>query len=298
MSSLLLLIVCLVLGLSIARYARPPAELAKHLNWWVLNIALPAAVLQLVPHLKFDRSLWFLPVSMWLMFIVGWGLFHWLGIQLKWSRQRVGALVLTGGLSNTAFVGYPLIEALRGKQALPYAVLADQLGSFLAIAILGSMVTAVYAEGRPNTRLIVRRIVRFPPSIALVIGVIVGMSPGWPVVVDEVLGRFAATLAPLAIFTIGLQLRLHLAHGSVTPLVTALGWKLGLAPLMTWLLALAFRVPHEVATIALLQSAMGPMVSAAILAEQYDFDPPIANMITGVGVILSFATVALWNLVL
>jgi len=43
---------------------------------------------------------------------------------------------------------------------------------------------------------------------------------------------------------------------------------------------------------------MGPMVSAAILAEQYDFDPPIANMITGVGVILSFATVALWNLVL
>lgn len=297
MSSLLLLIFCLILGMGITRYARPPAELAQSLNWWVLNIALPAMVLQLVPHLHIEASLWFLPAAMAVMFMASWGLFHWLGNRLHWTRHRIGGVVLTGGLSNSAFVGFPLIEALRGKQALSYAALADQLGSFFALIIGGSIVTAVYSGGRADHRLIIGKILRFPPFLSLVLGFIIGFTPGLPPLVEDVLTRLGATLAPLALFSVGLQLRLQLNRHSIAPLSLGLGWKLGLAPLVTLTLGYVLHVQTAVAGVALLQTAMAPMVSAAILADQYDFDPPVANMMTGIGVMLSFITVPLWNLV-
>ena len=49
MSALLLLSVCLLLGVLMRRYGNPPATLAPSLNWWVIQIALPAMVLELIP---------------------------------------------------------------------------------------------------------------------------------------------------------------------------------------------------------------------------------------------------------
>ena len=50
MSALLLLFTCLVLGVLVARFAKPPAGTVHGINWWVINIALPALVLALMGH--------------------------------------------------------------------------------------------------------------------------------------------------------------------------------------------------------------------------------------------------------
>jgi len=63
MSALLLLVACLVLGVLVARIAHPPATLSQGLNWWVINIALSALVLHLIPTLRFDWQFWFLHAS-------------------------------------------------------------------------------------------------------------------------------------------------------------------------------------------------------------------------------------------
>ena len=124
MSALLLLFICLAFGLAAARWAKPPPTLAQSLNWWVMNIALPALVLDLIPKLHFDPQLWFLPVAMWLVFGGAWLFFAILGPRLGWSRSRIGALILVAGLGNTAFMGYPMVEALRGEEGLGLAVIA------------------------------------------------------------------------------------------------------------------------------------------------------------------------------
>jgi predicted permease len=49
----------------------------------------------------------------------------------------------------------------------------------------------------------------------------------------------------------------------------AFGWKLLLAPLVIWLAGLAIGVSDAILAVAVLKSAMAPMVSAAILAEQH-----------------------------
>lgn len=295
MSALLLLFVCLVLGMLVRRHAQPPAGIVHGLNWWVLNIALPALVLELIPTLKLDAQLWFPVAAMWLTFFGAWLLFAWLGRRLGWSRGRVGALVLVCGLGNTSFMGYPMLQALHGQAGLALAVVADQLGCFPLLASMGVVVACVYAGRTPNPRLIVRRILTFPAFIALAAGLLVGALGGWPEVLDGVFHPLGATLTPLALFSVGLQFRLRLGGRQLGAAACGLGWKLLLAPALCWVLGVAAGVGGLTLTAGVLQAAMAPMVSAAILADEYELDPELANTVLGAGIVLSLLTVPLGN---
>lgn len=298
MSAITLLILCLVLGVIVARLVNPSPVLAHSLNWWVLNIALPALVLHLIPQLELEAHLWFLIVAMWLVFLGAWVFMTMAGRTLQWPRERIGALTLVCGLGNTAFIGFPLIEALRGQEGLKLALVADQAGCFIALAVGGTIVAATYS-GRQATPLgIARKVMLFPPFLSLIAAIIVSAAGGWPEVLDESLARIGATLVPLALFSVGLQLRLRLERGQNAAVIAALAWKLALAPLLVWTVGAAFAVSSPVLTIAVLESSMAPMVSAAILAQQHDLEPALANAVLGLGVLLSFLTVPLTNVLL
>jgi malate permease and related proteins len=297
MASFLLLLVCLSLGVLVARFGAPPRELHKHLNWWVLNVAFPATVLELIPKLQFDASLILLPLSMWLIFGCAWMLFRTVGVRMGWSPGTIGALIIMGGFCNTSFVGLPLIEALRGQSALSYAALTDQLGSFLCLSTGGALVITLYSPRHDKSQGMLKRILSFPPFIALLTACVIKLFGGLPTMAHTVLARIGNSLAPIALFSVGLQLRMRLSAHEVGPLTAGLLWKLALAPAMIFALT-SFFYPHsQTQMVAVLQSAMAPMVSAAILCEQHDLDPSLANMLLGIGLLVSFVTVPLWNLV-
>ncbi|SFF56425.1 hypothetical protein SAMN04488120_10913 [Fontimonas thermophila] len=298
MTALALLIICLGLGAVVARYARPPLGLAQGLNWWVIHIALPALVLELVPRLRFEWQFWFLVVTQWLLLLGAFVLFRIVGARWNWSRGRIGALTLVCGLGNTSFMGYPLLEALRGREGLALGVIADQMGCFVALAIGGTLVAAVYAGGQAQPRQILRRVLLFPAFVALGVGLIAGALGGWPAPVDDILARLGGTLTPLALFSVGLRLRLHPGAGQTRALVTGLAWKLAVAPAFMLLLGVMAGVQAPILSIGVLQTAMAPMVSAAILADQHNLEPPLANTVLGAGILLSLVTVPLWHLAL
>lgn len=298
MTALLLVVLCLALGVIAARFGNPPPGLAPGINWWVLNIALPALILELVPKLHFDWQFWFLILSQWLVFLGAWGLFAGLGRRFGWSRARVGGLVLLSGLGNTSFLGYPILEALRGREGLALGVVADQMGCFFALAIGGVTVAALYSGGEPKPAAIARRILTFPAFIALLLGAILSSFWAWPPAVEGVLSRLGASLSPLALFSVGVRFRLELGPGTRRLLCTSLLYKLLVAPAAVWALALASSVTPPVSTIGVLQAAMAPMISANILADQHGFEPELTNSILGAGILLSFLTVPIWHALL
>lgn len=298
MSAMLLLFVCLILGMVVARFAKPPAGTVQGINWWVLNVALPALVLELIPKVKFDPQLWFPVAAMWLTFGGAWLLFGLLGPRFGWSRQRTGALILVCGLGNTAYMGYPLIEALHGKPGLALAVVADQIGTFPLLASAGIVVASIYSGRSPPTRLIVKRIATFPAFVALVVGILVGLLGGWPALLNGVFAPIGASLTPLALFSVGLQFKFRPGPGQLGAAGWGLGWKLLLAPLSCWVLGATTGVGGLVLTVGVLQAAMAPMVSAAILADEYELDPTLANTVLGAGTVLSLITIPLGNLLL
>lgn len=298
MSALLLLAICLLLGWLVARFANPPAMLAPSLNWWVINVAFSALVLNLIPKLQLDWHLWFLVAAMWFVFLGAWGFFTLVGKALHWPRQRIGALTLVCGLGNTSFIGFPMVEALRGEEGLKLALFGDQVGTFLALGVGGTIVAALYSGKSVAPIAIVRRVLFFPPFMSLLAGICVALAGGWPAMIDEILARIGATLVPLALFSVGLQFKLHLGKGQLGAIALGLGWKLLLAPLIVWLAGSLLHVEGSMLTIAVLQAAMAPMISATILATQNDLEPTLANTVLGVGILLAFVTVPVANAML
>lgn len=298
MSSLVMLFVCLVLGVLVARFGKPPAGIVHGINWWVINIALPALVLVYIPQVKFDAHLWFPVAAMWVTFFGAWLVFAMLGRWLGWSRARIGALTLVCGLGNTSFMGYPMMQAMHGKEGLALAVVADQLGCFPLLASAGVVVASLYAGRSPQPAVIARRILTFPAFLSLPVGALVGVLGGWPPLIQDVLTPIGITLTPLALFSVGLQFKFHLGERQLAAVGLGLGWKMLLAPLICVGLGLATGVGGLLLTVGVLQAAMAPMISAAILADEYGLEPPLANTVLGAGIVLSLVTVPLGNMLL
>ena len=187
-----------------------------------------------------------------------------------------------------------MIEAFYGRAGIASGIVVDQLGSFLAMSTVGVIVAGLHSAGRPGAMEIARRIATFPPFIALICALLlqpVHYAPWF----SDVLQRLGETLAPLALFSVGYQLRLgHLAeHGR--KLAIGLGFKLLLAPLLMFLLYVPLLGAHGLSIqVTLFEAAMPPMITAAILASEHDLDPPLATLMVAVGLLLSFVTLSAW----
>ncbi|MET0986146.1 MAG: AEC family transporter [Steroidobacteraceae bacterium] len=295
MSAVLLLFICLGLGVFVGRYGKAPAGLAPALNWWVLNIAITALLLHLIPGLEFSWSLWFLCFSMWLVFGVSWVFFAVLGRLAGWSRGQTGALTLMSTLGNTAFVGFPVVEALHGHAGLQFAVVTDQTGSFTVFAIGGSVFASIHTGRSVSVAGVFKRIVSFPPFVAFWCGVVVGALGGWPELLDTTLQRLGSSLTPIALFAIGLQLRLLPQRRQAVPVAVALGWKLLVAPAVVFAASAIAGVHGLERSVAVLEAAMPPAVGAVLLCQQHELEPQLANTILGLGLLIAPATLYIVN---
>ena len=130
MSHLYLLLFCLILGLLLKKSKMFPENSAQTLGALILHVPLPALCLLTIPKIEWNVSLVHLGLVMWIVFGVGYFLFSFLGKKSSWPKEVVGCLILTAGLSNTAFIGFPVIEALWGEEALKNALFIDQVGIY------------------------------------------------------------------------------------------------------------------------------------------------------------------------
>ena len=235
MNNLLLLILCFIIGMLLHRFKRIPGNAHASLNSFIIHVSLPALTLLYIHQLKFSGEVVLVAAMAWLVFGLSVGYFWFIGRWLQLPRATTGALILIGGLGNTSFFGLPMVEAFYGKEGLSAAIIADQLGSFFVLSILGITVAGIYSSGRPTGAQITKRIMLFPPFIALTLALLLipVTYADWFVML---LKRLGDTLAPLALVSVGLQLRLgHLAEHKRN-LALGLAFKLIIAPLIIYLL--------------------------------------------------------------
>lgn len=294
MNNLILLVTCFLLGVALRRAGRMPEQAPATLNSFIIYVSLPALTLLHIHDLKLSGDVALVAAMAWLHFALAVAFFWGVGRWLKLPRATVGALILMGGLGNTSFLGLPMIEAYYGKESIVTGIVADQLGSFLALSTLGIAVAGFYSSAAPTARTILRRIVLFPPFIALLLGaaLIPVAYPDWLV---AVLKRLGDTLAPLALVSVGFQLQLGQLAGNRRNLAIGLAFKLFLAPLAIFLLYVpVLGASGQAIQVTLFEAAMPPMITASILATEHDLDPPLATLMVAVGVMLSFVTLAGW----
>jgi predicted permease len=277
------------------------------LNAYVISVAVPALVLaQLPPFLRdlgsksegIDASLFFLPLIPWLIFggaILFFGGLHHRG----WIRRdQWGLLALSAGLGNTAFVGFPLIEALLGPENLPLAILLDQLGTFLALSVGGTLwVSYFHSSGRTfDRKRFLNELFRFPPFLSLLASFAVVPFDPFPPLIQSAIERFSATLVPVAMVSVGVQLSFDrsLLTREVRGVFFGLGYKMALMPLLVGLVAyFLLQMRGDMLSVAVLEAAMAPMITSTVLGIEAGFAPELGALMLGVGIPLSLATVPL-----
>ncbi|OQW94659.1 MAG: hypothetical protein BWK79_05130 [Beggiatoa sp. IS2] len=291
MENFIIVITYLLIGTALRRMPAFPNETGNVLNLFVIYVSLPALVLLKIPDLPFSKHLLVPAIMPWAMLLLSGAILLFLSRLLKWDRPTTGCLLILIPLGNTSFLGIPMVKIFFGDQAVPYAVLYDQLGSFLALATYGTLIIALYSTGKSKPTLpdMVRKIISFPPFIALVLAFI--LKPfSYPLIAINILEVLASTLVPVVMIAVGFQLTLRLNKAVTSQLAIGLTIKLVITPLVALFICQLAGLEGEVVQVSIFESGMPPMVSAGALAILANLSPSLAAALVGIGIVLSFAT--------
>ena len=139
------------------------------------------------------------------------------------------------------------------------------------------------------------KVAAFAPFQALVLALV--LRPiDVPTGLEHLLDRLGSTLTPLALVSVGYQLRLADIKGRIPALTLGLLFKLFLGPLLvTILLIKIVGTTGQMAQVTIFEAAMAPQIGASIVAMEYKLDPPpLVTLMVGIGIPLSFLTLPLW----
>jgi len=300
LSNLILLFVCLIIGIVLKKSKIIPDNFHTSLNAFVINISLSAFSLYYISKIELNSSVIYPVLVVWIGIFAAILFFAGLGKIFGWKSSLIGALIMCAGFGNTSFVGIPLIQAMYGEEGLKTVMLVDQPG-FVALSTVGILVANFYSGSKDSLLKHLSKILKFPPFIAFVIALLLNIfSIEIPKDFDEVLMKLGATTVPLALVSVGSQMQWKkIEKKEGFHLFIGLLFKLVLLPLLILVIyKFIFHQSGDVIDICILEAAMAPMITAAIIASAHDLEPKFCNLMVAVGIPLSILTVGIWHLLL
>ncbi|MDD5360817.1 MAG: AEC family transporter [Ignavibacteria bacterium] len=300
MANIILLFIGLTLGLVLQKVKSFPKDAYKVFNAIIINISLPALALLYIPQITINEKIIFPLASMWIVFGLSIVFFVILSRIFKWDKSTTGALIMTAGLCNSSFVGFPVLLTMFGEEGLKVGVIIDQAGSFTVLATAGVIVSSVFSSKEFKAGKIIKDILIYPPFIAFVLGVLLKIfGIQHTEVTKTVLEKLGSLIVILALISVGLQLKISVKEVHFKEMFTGLFFKLLLAPAVIYFLY--FIIAKErglIVDVSLIESAMPPMVMGAVMAVSYDLNPKLANLMVGIGIPLSALTLLFWYFVI
>ncbi|MFP9100664.1 AEC family transporter [Flavobacterium sp. RHBU_24] len=300
MDNLILMFTCLLVGVGFQKIKAIAPNTHVALNQFAIYMLLPAITLYYIPKIHISAELIYPVCAAWFSFLLSWAFFAALGTALHWPKKLQGCLILTAGFLNSSFVGFPVIEALYGKKGLQTAILVDQPGSFVMLSTLGIIVAVLYSNGQLTAGMVARRVLLFPPFMAFTIGLLMNIAEyDFLVPLQSVLQKLGSCLTPVALVAVGLQLKIDTKSKHWGFLSLGLFVKLLLIPLVFLLVykGLLHKEGDHI-DISIMETAMPPMITAAIIASSHGLKPRLAGMMVGIGIPLSILTLVFWYFVL
>ncbi|MDB5109816.1 MAG: transporter [Mucilaginibacter sp.] len=293
MTNFLIIGLCLVAGMIFRRSKTLPADAHKGINAWLIYLALPAVSFKYLPHIQWSTSLLLPALAPLIVWLGGWLYIRVYAAKTNIPAKTAAGLTLSAGLSNTSFVGFPLIAAFFGEKYIAIGVICDQV-TFLLLATAGITV-AINASQTSSLSVItlLKKVSTFPPFLgcilALTIPHFINISP-----LNPLFDRLANTVGPLALFSIGLQLQFKGYKDELKRISVTLLYKLVLAPSLIAVIALIFQLRGIITQVSIFEMAMPTFLSSSIVANDYQLNPRLSNLVIGIGLIIGFATTAIW----
>jgi len=207
-----------------------------------------------------------------------------MGYFLKLERTALVAILITTMFANTGNYGLPLVSFAFGEQALSYAgiyfvtttLLFYTLGVFLA------------SLGHMSFKEALLGLFRIPMMYAVLLAILINI---WnieiPVPVSRAVELAANGTIPLMLILLGVQLTHVEFSGNQRALQLSVSLRLVIAPLAALLFAALFGLQGFPRQASVTQASMPSMVSATVLATEYNLDSKLVTAVVFISTLLS-----------
>jgi predicted permease len=227
----------------------------------------------------------------------------------NFSNAVTGSLVILSGFGSTATIAYPLISQTYGSasEAMTRALIIGEFGSAIPFFTIGVLMVAYFGQKTKDNKNVwldsLKSFLRTPIFISLVAGLVVSLIP--PVSSLMASDFFSAFFAyfnngfeMLVAITIGLMLRPVKINEIIRYLAIVLPLALVVMPLTIFGLATLFQVPDMTREILVIMAAVPSGAIAAVMADRYGCDGPLASTIVVVAFLFSLVTLPLLSVFL
>lgn len=293
MENFVLILLAIVIGYIINRLNIFSKDAPTILNQFAIYISLPAMILLQIPKLSFSIDMIIPIIVAWIVMFLSAILILLLSKIFSFSKEITGSLMLVSILTNSSFLGIPIINAYMGESAMPYVLVYDQLGTFIALATYGTFIASYYSNKNKITfKIMTLKVLTFPPFLSLIVALfLIGVE--FNPIITKVLSSFASTIVPIALVAVGLQLQLRLPREEIKPFSVALIVKLIIAPLIAFIICKIFAWDNQASVVSIMEAGMAPMITAGAIASMAGLAPRLSTAIVGYGIIISFITTGL-----
>ena len=299
MVNFILIAFCITAGM-LFRYAKLiPTDAHRGINTWILYLALPAVSLKYIPKIEWTSQMLFPAISPIIVWAGSWVFMELYARHKRYGQRSRSTLELASGYSNTSFIGFPLILAYYGEHDLSIAIICDQV-MFVLLSTVG-IICAIKGNRADNegikASVLAKRLFTFPPFLgcaaAILLSSVIDLGQYEPF-----FDKLAATVGPLALFSVGLQLKFKGWKQEISQISVTMLYKLMIAPALVLVAALLLGIHGSIARISIFEAAMPTLITSSIIAEQFRLNARLVNLIIGVSILVGFATTAFWSFIM
>jgi predicted permease len=212
------------------------------------------------------------------------GLAFVLGSFLKIERPALIAIVITTMFANTGNYGLPLVSFAFGEQALSYAGIYF-VTTTLMFYTLGVLLASL---GHMNFKEAAFGLLRIPTMYAVLLAILINM---WNIPIPSPIGRAVELAAggtiPLMLILLGVQMTHVEFSNNMRALQLSVALRLLAAPLIALLFTALFGIQGFPRDASVTQASMPSMVSATVLATEYNLDAKLVTAVVFVSTLLS-----------
>jgi predicted permease len=258
---------------------------SRSLGRVVFYIFSPVLIFDLLLQNQLKISEAAITIAFALSFILTIGVITFLlGYFFKLERSALVAILITTMFANTGNYGLPLVSFAFGEQALSYAgiyfvtttLLFYTLGVFLA------------SLGHMSFKEAIVGLFRIPTLYAVLLAIVINISGiEIPLPVARAVELAAGGTIPLMLILLGVQLTQVEFAKNQQALQLSVALRLVVAPLAALLFAAAFGLDGFPRQASVTQASMPSMVSATVLAAEYNLDSKLVTAVVFISTLLS-----------
>jgi predicted permease len=207
-----------------------------------------------------------------------------LGYFFKLERPALIAILITTMFANTGNYGLPLVSFAFGEQALSYA------GIYFATTTLLFYTLGVFLAslGHMSFREALLGLLKIPTLYAVLLAVLINaLNLQIPTPISRAVELAAGGSIPLMLILLGVQLTSLEFSENQRALQLSVGLRLIVAPLVALLFAALFGLQTLPRQASVTEASMPGMVSATVLATEYNLDTRLVTAVIFISTILS-----------